>query len=68
MKIKIYCLYSIGKDGQTKFHGRYASRHRMEAAIQGLGLFNYFYEIDEKQDEYGDTIIISEALNKKVNA
>jgi hypothetical protein len=65
MKIKIYCLYSTDRYGRTKFHGRYASKHRMEAAAMGLGLVNWNYEIDEKQDEYGGTIIISKELAKQ---
>jgi hypothetical protein len=68
MSIKIYCLYSIDNHGRPKFQGRYASKHRMEAAAQGLGLSNWFYEIDEKQDEFGGTINITEALKNKSNA
>jgi hypothetical protein len=67
MSIKIYCLYGIDKHGRPKFHGRYASKHRMEAAALGLGLSNWFYEIDEKQDEFGGTINITEALGKKTS-
>jgi hypothetical protein len=62
MKVKIYCLYEIARDGQTKFRGRFASRHRMNAAALGLGLSNWFYEVDEKDDEFGGTVILSEAL------
>jgi hypothetical protein len=65
MKIKIYCLYSIDSHGRPKFHGRYASKHRMEAAATGLGLVNWTYDIDEKEDEYGGTIIISKELAKQ---
>jgi hypothetical protein len=62
--IKIYVLYSLDNHGRPKFQGRFASKHRMEAAALGLGLNNWFYEVDEKQDEYGDTIIISKELAK----
>jgi hypothetical protein len=34
----------------------------MEAAAIGLGLSNWFHEVDEKDDEYGGTINISEAI------
>jgi hypothetical protein len=63
--IKIYCLYSIDKHGRTKFHGRHASRHRLSAAALALGLDNWKYEIDYKEDEYGDTVIISQELAKQ---
>jgi hypothetical protein len=62
MKVKIYCLYEIARDGQTKFRGRFASRHRMNAAALGLGLSNWFHEVDEKEDEFGGTVILSEAM------
>jgi hypothetical protein len=58
-KIKIYELYSNDRHGRSKFHGRFASRHRLEAAARGLGLSNWFYHVDEKADEYGGTVIVS---------
>jgi hypothetical protein len=64
-KVKIYVLYGMDNHGRPKFQGRYASKHRMEAAAQGLGLSNWFYEVDEKQDEFGGTINISEKLAAK---
>lgn len=51
--VTIYSLYSIDKYGRTKFHGRFGSRHRMHNAVRGLGLVNWFYESETKQDEYG---------------
>jgi hypothetical protein len=65
MKIRIYCLYELDNHGRPKFRGRYASKHRMESAAQGLGLNNWFYELDEKEDEFGGTIIISKELAKQ---
>jgi hypothetical protein len=59
MKIKIYQLYSIDIHGRPKFHGRFASKHRLEAAARGLGLNSWYYEVDEKQEEYGGTVIVS---------
>jgi hypothetical protein len=63
--IKIYCLYGICSDGQTKFYGRFASRHRLADAARGLGLTNWFYEVDEKEDEYGSVIISRELANQR---
>jgi len=63
--INIYCLYSTNKHGQTKFHGRYASKHRLSAAALALGLDNWTYEVDQKEDEYGGTVIISQELAKQ---
>lgn len=51
--VTIYMLYSIDKYGRTKFHGRFGSRHRMLSAVRGLGLVNWFYESEQKQDQYG---------------
>jgi hypothetical protein len=62
MKVKIYCLYELDNHGRPKFRGRFASRHRMQNAALGLGLSNWFYEVDEKDDEYGGTVILSEAV------
>jgi hypothetical protein len=63
--LKIYCLYGIDGEGRTKFCGRFASKHRAYAAAQGLGLTNFFFEEDAKEDEYG-SININAALNRKV--
>lgn len=63
--ISIYCLYGIDRDGQTRFYGRFASKHRTSAAARGLGLSNWFYEEDSKEDEYG-SININAALNAPV--
>jgi hypothetical protein len=64
--LMIYCLYSIDTNGQTKFCGRYASKHRAEAAARGLGLRNYFFETDAKEDEYGSHVNINAALKSTV--
>lgn len=63
--ISIYCLYGIDSNGQTKFFGRFASKHRVSAAARGLGLTNWFYEQEAKEDEY-DSININAALNATV--
>ena len=63
--ISIYCLYGIDSNGQTKFFGRFASKHRVSAAARGLGLNNWFYEQEAKEDEY-DSININAALNATV--
>lgn len=54
--IKLYYLYSIDSNGQTKFIGKFASKHRLHAAIVGLGLGKYFYETEDKECEWGGTI------------
>jgi hypothetical protein len=64
--LKIYCLYSIDSKGSTKFCGRFASKHRAEAAARGLGLTNYFFDEDAKEDEYGGYVNINAALKSKV--
>jgi hypothetical protein len=56
-KIKIYALYEIDEYGRTKFVGRFASRHRLKAAAMFMS--NWFYEVDEKEDEFGGTIQLS---------
>ena len=56
-KIKIYSLYEIDRHGRTKFAGRFASRHRLKAAAMFMS--NWFYEVDEKEDEFGGTIQLS---------
>jgi hypothetical protein len=56
-KIKIYALYEIDEYGRTKFAGRFASRHRLKAAAMFMS--NWFYEVDEKEDEFGGTIRLS---------
>jgi hypothetical protein len=56
-KIKIYVLYELDKYGRPKFCGRFASRHRMRAAAMFMN--NWFYEIDEKIDEYQDQMQLS---------
>jgi hypothetical protein len=58
--IKIYTLYSNDRNGKTKFLGRFGSKHRMENAVRGLGIGSWFYETEEKEDEYGGTIILSQ--------
>lgn len=63
--ISIYCLYGIDSNGQTKFFGRFASKHRVSAAARGLGLTNWFFEQEAKEDEY-DSININAALNASV--
>jgi hypothetical protein len=52
-KLKVYLLYSIDKYDQTKFVGRFGSLHRLQGAIQGLGINKYIIEAEEKQCEYG---------------
>jgi hypothetical protein len=64
--LTIYCLYSIDSKGSTKFCGRFASKHRAEAAARGLGLTNYFFETDAKDDEYGSHVNINAALKSTV--
>jgi hypothetical protein len=64
--LKIYCLYSIDGKGRTKFCGRFASRHRAEAAARGLGLTGYFFEEDAKEDEFGGHVNINAALKSTV--
>ena len=63
--VKIYMLYGNDTAGHTKFYGRFASKHRAEAAARGLGLTNYFFEEDAKDDEYG-SININAALKSVV--
>lgn len=53
--ITIYSLYEIDKYGRTTFHGRYGSRHRMKNAVAGLGLSRWFFESEEKIDQYSRT-------------
>lgn len=50
-RIKIYYLYE-NKQKETKFIGRYASRRNLESAVRSLGLVNWFYEEEEKEDRY----------------
>jgi hypothetical protein len=64
--VKIYVLYGNDKHGHTKFYGRFASKHRAEAAVRALGLTNYFVETDTKEDEYGGYVNINAALKSKV--
>jgi hypothetical protein len=64
--VKIYMLYSIDTYGRPKFCGRYASKHRADAAAMGLGLTNYFLETEAKEDEYGGYVNINAALKSKV--
>lgn len=56
-KIKIYYLYEIDKYGHPKFIGRYASKHRMLSATGFLT--NWFFEVEEKEYEYGGTILLT---------
>jgi hypothetical protein len=63
--LKIYCLYSIDSKGATKFCGRFASKHRAEAAARGLGLTTYFFDEDAKDDEYG-SVNINAALKSTI--
>ena len=51
-RLKRYYLYQIVANGDVKFVGRYASKHRTEAAIMGLGLTNWFYDTEEMEDKY----------------
>ena len=55
--IKIYTLYEIDKYGRTNYRGRFASRHRLRAAAMFMS--NWFYEVEEKVDEFGGTIQLS---------
>ena len=64
--VKVYVLYAIDKYGRPSFVGRYASKHRLQAAATGLGLTNWFYETDAKEDEFGGYININAALKTKV--
>ena len=49
-KIKIYSLYEIKSDGQTKFAGRFASFQKLKAAAVFMN--TWFYDTEEKQDEF----------------
>lgn len=51
-RLKRYYLYKIDENGDVKFVGRYASKHRTEAAVRGLGLTNWFYDTEEMEDRY----------------
>lgn len=51
-KIRIYTLYRLDEHLRPKFVGRFGSRHRMMAAVQGLGLSNWSYDVEEKPDSY----------------
>jgi len=56
-RIKIYSLYEIDEYGRTHFRGRFASKHRLKA---GAAFMNtWFYEVEEKEDEFGGTIALS---------
>jgi hypothetical protein len=55
--VKIYILYEIDEHNHPKFRGRFASRHRLKAAAMYMS--NWFYEVEEKQDEFGGTIQLS---------
>jgi hypothetical protein len=57
-KITIFRLYSIDQHGKTKFVGKYASYHRLRAAILANGLSKYFYETEDKPCEWGGTITL----------
>jgi hypothetical protein len=59
--ITIYILYKIDSDGNTKFVGRFGSKHRLHNAAIGLGLTNWFYETEEKVDKY-DGINLTQAV------
>ena len=64
--VKIYCLYGIDSESQTKFYGRFASKHRATAAARGLGISNFFLEEEAKEDEFGGYININAALKSKI--
>jgi len=57
--ITIYYLYSIDKHGRTSFHGRYGSKQNLRNAVVGLGLSNWFYEEEQKEDKYDLTYIVN---------
>jgi hypothetical protein len=61
-QVKIYVLWKLDSFSRPKFVGRYASKHRMSAAM--LEDVHYFYDVEYKDDEYGGTINISEELKK----
>ena len=63
--IVMYSLYEITSKEDTKFRGRYASKHRMMSAATGLGLENWFFETEVKECQYGGTIDIRGLLKKK---
>lgn len=63
-KVTIYRLYAIDQYERTRFIGRYGSKHRLFAAIQGLGISRYFYETEEKQCEYGGTLNLRQVKRK----
>jgi hypothetical protein len=50
MIIKIYTLYKLDKHGRSKYVAKFASRHRMRAAM--VPWETYHFEVEEKQDEY----------------
>lgn len=50
-RIILYYLYE-NKEKETKFVGRYASKKSLEAAVRSLGLTNWFFEQEEKEDRY----------------
>lgn len=56
-KIKIYVLYELDPYGRPKFCGRFASKHKLRAAAMFMS--NWFYEVDEKVDEYPNQIQLS---------
>jgi hypothetical protein len=64
--VKIYCLYGIDSNSETKFYGRFASKHRAQAAARGLGLSNFFLEEETKEDEFGGYVNINAALKSNV--
>lgn len=57
-KITIYNLYALDKYDRTIHIGRFASYHRLQAAILANGLTKYFYETEEKPCEWGGTITL----------
>lgn len=57
-KVTIFRLYSIDEHGKTKFIGKYASHHRMRAAILANGLTKYFFDTEDKPCEWGGTITL----------
>lgn len=63
--VKIYTLYGIDPNGEARFINRFASRHRLQNAIIGLGLRHYFYEEEAREDKYGGYININAGLNAR---
>lgn len=53
-KIKLYSLYELDRYGRPRFAGRFASLQKVKAAAMFMS--RWFYEVEEKQDEYGQNV------------